>query len=96
MDPLNTSFVAAIANLGAVGIMGYWIMWGLPHTLRQIDASHERITSQLIYTMRDERARANELLGRLSGSMDRLSDLLPQVCRADGQGPTVMARRPPG
>ena len=83
----DVQIASALANLSAVGILGYWLIWGLPHTLRQIDESHDKIVSMLVESNRRDREAHHEIQAKFAEALGKLTDELQNICKIAEQEP---------
>lgn len=81
MDPV---WVNAVANLSAVGILGYHLLWGLPRILDAAAASWKSILSDVLTDQKSERQIADQRADRLTDAVDRLAQGIGASCRFKG------------
>jgi hypothetical protein len=80
---VDVSLANALANLGAVAILGYWLIFGLPNTLKQINDAHKDIVGQMIISNQTDRDRTYAAMQSLAQALEKLSIGLQLVCKAN-------------
>ncbi len=93
-DVGEVQVVSAIANLSAVGILGYWLIFGLPSTLRQINEGHDKIVQQMIESNRRDREAGFASLEKMSESIHELAVGLQNICQATREVSHRVGNRP--
>ena len=83
MDP-QWSQVAI--QLGALGILGYHLIFGLPKMLADAQAAWAAMLSQILTDQKDERTQVDQRNSQLTAAVDRLTASGPAVCRYPGFG----------
>lgn len=81
MDP---SYVNAFANLSAVGILGYWLIFGLPKMLKDHTSAMLSIVKLVMQGHEQDREGFKSRAELLQAAIDRLAASQRDVCRHPG------------
>jgi hypothetical protein len=70
----DPALLSAFANLSAVGILGYWLIFSLPAMLSAFDQAHTTMIVKLLSDHAAERLATGMQVEQLINSMDRLRE----------------------
>lgn len=77
----NVGVVNLVLNGGALVILGYWIIWGLPKTLEDLSKMNAVLIRELVADHKEVREANERIWNRMANAVDNLSNKLDEACK---------------
>lgn len=82
---MDVNLVNAILNGGALTILGYWILWGLPRTLKDVNDLHAALVRELLADHKATRESNERSRSELALVVAKLAESIAGSCHFVGK-----------